>query len=196
MVPIPQTGRGPSASTSNTLPICDRNACQELEGKNRVQPFKRIPVAPLNSLQWSVITKTACRSTFTEKPQERSYGFPDNYDGFVCAHGWFKIATAFLIFLSFAFNHCASYPYIQWNLHCYNINIKYVLIVCDFIALHSISTFTVDLQLETRNSYEKIQGVKSVNITNLMQTYIIHTSTMAQHLKRISKVLMLIIAHD
>ncbi len=50
MVPIPQTGRGPSASTSNALPICDRNACQELEGKNRLWSFARIPVVPLNSL--------------------------------------------------------------------------------------------------------------------------------------------------
>lgn len=87
MVPIPQTGRGPSASTSNALPICDRNACQELEGKNRLWPFARIPVVPLNSLYWSVITKTACRSTFTDKPKEISYGFFDNYDSFVCAHG-------------------------------------------------------------------------------------------------------------
>lgn len=50
MLPSPQTGRGPSASTSNTLPIWDRNACQELEGKNRVWPFTRIPVVPLNSV--------------------------------------------------------------------------------------------------------------------------------------------------
>ncbi|TRY54433.1 hypothetical protein DNTS_023701 [Danionella cerebrum] len=31
MAPIPKTGRGPSTNTPNTLPICDRNACQELE---------------------------------------------------------------------------------------------------------------------------------------------------------------------